>query len=170
MRASRTIALVAGLSAALAFPTALRAQASAFVGAWKLVSYVTTDSSGAKRSPWAPKSPGLIAYFADGTMAAQLYDGRRAPLGQPVASASPETVRAALAGMASYFGTFTVDTSAKRVTHHVEGAYQPDWIGHDLVRSYRFVGANRLELTVVSNADGKAVTNGAVLTWERVRR
>lgn len=170
MRASRTIAFAAALGATLALPAPLRAQASKFVGAWKLVSYVTTDSSGAKRSPWAPNSPGLIAYFADGTMAAQLYDGRRAPLGQPVASAAPEVVRAALAGMASYFGTFTVDTVAKRVTHHVEGAYQPDWIGRDLVRSYRFVGANRLELTVVSNADGKVVANGGVLTWERVRR
>ena len=56
------------------------------------------------------------------------------------------------------------------VTHHVEGSNNPDWIGGKLVRSYRFVGKDRIALTVLTNFDGTKVANGAVLVWERVRR
>jgi hypothetical protein len=72
-------------------------------------------------------------------------------------SASAEAARAEYVGSATYFGTYTVDTTAHTVTHAVEGAWLPDWIGRRLVRRYRFDGPNRLELSV----------SGYVLVWER---
>ena len=164
-----TVALMSIL-ASLAIAGGADAQASRFVGAWKLVSFVGPDATGATQPRWGPNPPGLIVYMSDGTMAAQLYDDRRKIAEALPAARDTTSARTVLDGMASYFGTFTVDTAKRLVTHHVEGAYRPEWAGHDLVRSYRFLGANRLELRVVVNADGKPVANGGVLTWERIRR
>lgn len=70
--------------------------------------------------------------------------------------------------MSSYFGTYVVDTVAKTVTHTVLGAWTPDWIGRKLVRGYRFVGKDRIELRVITGVDGKPTRFGSVLVWERI--
>jgi len=38
-----------------------------------------------------------------------------------------------------------------------------------MVRAYRFLGADRVELRVLTTGDGQRVTNGSVMVWERVR-
>jgi hypothetical protein len=43
----------------------------------------------------------------------------------------------------------------------------PDWIGAEMVRGYRFLGPNRVELRVLTGADGPVAGN-TVLVWERV--
>jgi len=43
----------------------------------------------------------------------------------------------------------------------------PDWIGTELVRGYRFLTSDRVELRVLTSADGQSAEN-TVLTWERV--
>ena len=68
-----------------------------------------------------------------------------------------------------YFGTYALDPAARTVTHSVEGAMAPDWIGSKLVRAYRFLGPNVVELRVTTDASGQRVVNGAALVWERVR-
>ena len=73
-------------------------------------------------------------------------------------------------GLTTYFGRYSLDTVAHTVTHAVEGANNPDWIGGKLVRSYRFMGPDRVELTVLTRSDGTRVTNPTVLVWERVGR
>jgi hypothetical protein len=37
-----------------------------------------------------------------------------------------------------YWGTFSVDTKKRIVTHHIEGGWFPNWIGKDQVRSFHF--------------------------------
>jgi len=136
------------------------------VGAWRLVSVSSPDATGALRPYWGEQPTGLIIYTSDGHMAAQVYDSRRPRLGVPWESVSPEAARTAFVGLSTYFGTYTVDTDKKTVTHTVEGAMAPDWIGSKLVRSYRFLDPNRIELGVV--ADAQVVTNGLVLVWQRI--
>ncbi len=135
------------------------------VGAWRLVSVEVADASGGRRPYWNEQPSGLLIYTADGHMAAQLYDSGRPRLGVPWESASPEAARRAFVGLSTYFGTYTVDVKAKTVTHVVEGAMAPDWIGAKLVRSYRFLDPNRIELSVVP--DAQVVTSGMVLVWHR---
>ncbi|WP_396224396.1 lipocalin-like domain-containing protein [Gemmatimonas sp.] len=143
--------------------------ASTFVGDWRLVSMVQPDSAGGSRPFWGPKPLGMIRYSANGIMAAQLYDERRPSLGvgswQDV---SPSAAQRALIGLASYYGTYTVDTVAKTVSHRVEGAMAPEWIGRTLVRGYRFLPGNRIELRVITGQDGRPTTTGQILVWERV--
>jgi hypothetical protein len=154
----------------IALSCSIEAQAQtgpSLVGAWRLVSIDSPGPTGVLRPYWVDHPTGLIIYTADGQMAAQLYDMRRPRLDVPWESASPEAARTAFTGLSTYFGTYTVDHAAKTVTHKVEGAMTPDWVGSKLVRSYRFLDANRVELRVV--ADAQVVTNGLVLLWERVR-
>jgi hypothetical protein len=87
-----------------------------------------------------------------------------------VPQAPAASAQATLSGMFTYFGRYTVDTVARRVSHQVEGAFLPDWIGVTLVREYRFLNDNRVELRVVTDAAGRTTTNGTVLVWERVGR
>ena len=134
--------------------------ASSFVGVWRLVSYLVIDSAGRSQPQWDDHPLGQLIYTADGHMAAQLYDRRRSPLGVEVEAASAESVRPLYLGSAAYFGTYTVDPVTRRVTHTVEGAWLPDWIGQNLERSYRFVSDDQLELSVP----------GFALLWQRVGR
>jgi hypothetical protein len=136
------------------------------VGAWRLVSIDAPDATGALQPYWGEKPVGLIIYTADGHMAAQLYDSRRPRLDMPCESASPDAARTAFVGLSTYFGTYAVDTTANTVTHTVEGAMAPDWIGSKLVRRYRFLDSDRVELSVVP--DAQVVAQGLVLVWQRM--
>jgi hypothetical protein len=111
----------------------------------------------------------LISYGADGLMTAQLYDGRRPRVGVPRERVDANAARTAFQGLITYYGRYQVDEAAGLVTHRVEGAMLPDWIGTDLVRAYRLIGPDRVELRVVTDASGQRVTNGTILVWERVR-
>jgi hypothetical protein len=44
----------------------------------------------------------------------------------------------------------------------------PDWSGRTLVRAYRFIGPDRLELRVITDAAGRTRDDGSILVWERV--
>jgi len=126
-------------------------------------------STGQQRPVWGEHPTGLIIYTSDGHVSAQLYDPHRPRLGE-IANATPFSgAQAQYGGLYTYFGTFSVDGNAHTVSHHVEGAMAPDWVGSTLVRAYRFLGPDRLELRVVTDAAGRTVENGSILVWERVR-
>lgn len=147
-----------------AFSIALAAQAPAdvqrkLVGHWRLVSFQNVDAAGVARP--AQWDAGRITYDTAGNMSAQLMNSARKPLGQP----STEVERAAAyAGFVAYYGRYTLDPALARITHHVEGALNPNWVKTDLVRYYAFsADGNRLMLSI---RNGERVTG--TLTWERI--
>ena len=75
-------------------------------------------------------------------------------------------VRAAFEGHASYFGTYTIDRSARAVTHHVHGASYPNWVGHDQIRAYRIDGSHLVLSTPPILFRGESLEY--ILTWERM--
>ena len=141
-----------------------------FVGEWRLVSFLSTDSSGQLRPVWGTHPSGLIVYTRNGYVSAQLYDPGRRPLGQIAFAVLFAVAQPSFSGLYSYFGSVTVDTNAHLISHHVQGAMAPDWVGGTLVRAYRFLGPDHLELRVVTDAAGRALPNGSVLMWERATR
>jgi hypothetical protein len=136
------------------------------VGAWRLESMYVRDANGKTTPYWGDSPTGLIVYTADGHMAAQVYDTRRPKLGVPWESAGAEAARTAFGGLSTYFGTYSIDASAQTVTHTVEGAMVQDWVGTKLVRRYRFLTPDRVELSVVP--DAQLPSTGLVLVWQRV--
>jgi hypothetical protein len=114
-----------------------------FVGHWRLVEFVNFDEAGAERD--AGYEGGRILYDASGNMSAQL-------------------LRKSRENFIAYYGRYTVDASAVKVTHHVEGSTQANWIGTDLVRYYEFTREGQLKLSL-RNAQGRVT---GTLTWERL--
>jgi hypothetical protein len=106
-------------------------------------------------------------YDASGHMSAQLMKESRARFAtsDPVRATDAE-VRDAFDGYIAYFGSYSVDEVKQAVTHHVDGASFPNWIGADLIRFYAFDERGRLSLsTPAIEMGGESVTY--VLVWER---
>ena len=58
---------------------------------------------------------------------------------------SAEEMRAAFEGFVAYSGTYRIDEKRRMVTHHVETAWFPNYVGIGLERSFT-LSANRLTL------------------------
>ena len=129
------------------------------VGHWRLITFENFDEKGAARP--AQWDTGRIMYDAAGNMSAQLMNSKRNPLSQPATEAERA---ASYSGFVAYYGRYTIDPALNRITHHVEGALNPNWVKTDLVRYYAFsADGNRLMLSI---KNGDRVTG--TLTWERI--
>jgi len=138
------------------------------VGTWKLVSYVGEDvASGARADVMGAHPSGYIEYGRDGRMMViTVGTDRRKPAG-PVAT--PTEAEALLTSLLAYAGTYTLDTTAHTVTHHIDVSWDQTRTGEAHVRSYRFEG-DRLTLTTQPSRDpasGRQTVRTVV--WERVR-
>lgn len=132
------------------------------IGNWTLVSYVTENPDGSRGKPYGD-AVGRLSYDEHGHMAGQVMRPGRTPV-VPGAWGTQE-VRSAYAGYIAYFGTYEVNEAGDTVTHHVEGALNPNWVGGDQLRCMRFEG----DLLVLSTDVPKA---GAMvrhtLTWRKL--
>lgn len=164
------LAAVVGLvipAASFAQPAARPASAESglpdrFIGVWRLVSFTNIDEQG-RTSPNS-LSEGRIMYDAQGNMAAQLMRP-----GRPVHAGTPptEAERAASYGSyVAYYGRYSIDAATGSVTHHVEGALNPNWPTTDLVRYWEFSADGRRLRLSVRNPAGR--TTGT-LVWEKIQ-
>ncbi len=125
--------------------------AQQFIGTWRLVS-IDDPARG-------PHPIGMLMYAPTGHMAVQVIpDTARVRFSGPVPT--PEEARAALVGYTAYFGTFSIDETARTVTHHCEGNVDPGRVG-DIVRRYEFEGHDRLTLMPLERP--------VRIVWERIK-
>jgi hypothetical protein len=122
------------------------------IGVWRLVSCVRTLKDGTTSLPWGAKPVGQIIYLDSGRMSAQIMrPGRRTTVPPGIdygsSQATDQEIREAVSGFVSYFGTYSIDEAAKKVTHHVEAALVPGWVGTSLVRAFRIDSSGQLILT-----------------------
>ena len=139
------------------------------IGAWKLVDVVKepVDGSPPARRPHGERPVGLILYTADGFMSAQIMDPDRPPVASSDWSAlTPEEYADEARGYFAYAGSFDVDEERGIVTHSVQVALFPGWVGGDQPRVAEFVGDElRLSGASPEMADGKLVITR--LRWVR---
>ncbi len=123
--------------------------------------------AGEARYPLGQHVVGQLFYDARGNMSGHVMRvDRPAFASNDPGSGTDAEVRAAFEGYVSYFATYTVNPTARTVTHHVRGASYPNWIGHDQIRYYRIHGP-RLVLSTPPIVDrGEALEY--ILTWERM--
>jgi Lipocalin-like domain len=142
--------------------------AQQLIGTWKLVSYVGEDvASGNKTDVMGPHPSGYIEYGRDGRMIVIIVGtDRKKPAGSV---ATPAEALSLLTSLLAYAGTWTLDTAAHTVTHHIEVSWDQTRTGESHVRTYRFEG-DRLTLTTQPSRD-PATGRPSVRTvvWERVR-
>lgn len=138
------------------------------VGVWQLVSYTAQDAeTGAVIEPFGSAPKGFIFYTAGGRMSALLTAGERKRFSAGNRINAPAEERAeAFATSSSYAGTYTLE--GDRVTHHVEVATNPDWVGGDQLRFPRIEGKRLIITTppLPTRPDGKLRVS--TLTWEKV--
>jgi lipocalin-like protein len=141
--------------------------APGLLGTWRLLSYEARDSEDRVQYPLGENVSGLLVYDSGGHMSAHVMrsDLPLFAANDPARGTDAE-LRAAFDGYGSYFGTYTIDHAKQTVTHHVRGAWYPNWIGHDQVRHFRFAGSRLLLSTPPLIWDGQALEY--VLTWERI--
>jgi len=136
--------------------------ATRLLGGWQLVSALTNGKVNPERGA---KPTGLIFYDASGWMSVNIQ-GDHPPVELAGEAPTADESHAALRTYWAYFGTYSVDEHAKTVTHHRTGSVNPGWHQHrDFVRSYEFVGTDRVVLRPQSPA-----RNGNELVWERLQQ
>lgn len=140
----------------------------AILGTWKLVSYVHEEpASGAKSDVMGAHPSGYINYGPDGRMIVIIVGtDRKKPAG---AVATPDEAETLIRSMLAYAGTYTIDSPAKTVTHHIDISWDQSRTGTDHVRSYKLEG-NHLTLTTEPSTDpatGKKTVR--TLLWERLK-
>lgn len=138
------------------------------LGTWKLLSYVREEvPSGVKSDVMGPHPSGYINYGPDGRMMVIIVGSdRKKPAGSV---ATPEEAEALLRSMLAYAGTYTVDSSAKTVTHHIDISWDQSRTGESHVRTFLLQG-DRLTLTTQPSNDpatGKKTIR--TLLWEKLK-
>ena len=135
-----------------------------FIGSWQLIDYVTLLEDGTCIEPLGTSPYGIGTYTEAGWMSAHLMRSDRRLLGgarPALDKLPPDLIAETAAGYIGYAGKFTVDAHTRRVIHHVEAAFVPDWVGTDMIREYMFADGI---LTLRPPAVGGA---SSVLRWRR---
>jgi Lipocalin-like domain len=125
------------------------------IGSWR---HIGTKIDGKADGARGMSPKGIIMYDVHGHMACHVSPDREITKAGPEPTA--DEAKAALADHVAYFGTYSVDETARTVTHHKQGSVQPGDHGA-VVRSYEFAG-DRLILR-------PAGTTGYEIIWERIK-
>jgi len=129
------------------------------VGAWELVNFSKRWTDGRVTDPWGRQPAGRITYDSDGHVTALVMHEQR---NEASGRASPPEVQA---DFSAYFGTYTIDTAQRIVTHHVRGSLNAGGASGDLRRNYEFKDGT-LIVRFTSRQDGADNT----LTFRRISR
>ncbi len=140
---------------------------SPFVGTWRLVSIKARYEGGEIRYPFSPKAIGQIMYTADGNMSVFVIQPERPPFASgDMRAGTDREVRAASEGFLGYFGTYSVDSTKGIVTHHIQGAFLPNWEGRDQIRYYKMDGKKLTLTSPVLVFAGQRCE--LIVDWERI--
>jgi hypothetical protein len=155
------------ISAALAQGDAASSDRQRLLGTWKLVSYVGEEvvPHGARSDVMGPRPSGYINYGPDGRMIVIIVGSdRKKPVG-PIAT--QKEAQDLIRSMLAYAGTYTVDSSAKTVTHHVEISWDQSRTGTTQVRTYKLDGDRLTLITQPSNDPATGKKTVRTLVWEK---
>jgi hypothetical protein len=137
-------------------------------GTWLLVDRVDRTANGdVLPEPTLGADPlGILVYDRGGHVAVQLMKRVRTANGGAIAAGSPAGTNNSGAGDGydAYFGTYEVDTSARTVTHVLQGGLAPTDVGKRLTRNYVLRG-DELSLSFSTTNGGVTVTR--TLRWRR---
>ena len=139
-----------------------------FVGTWRLLECYGKWSDGRISYPYGDKPEGQLIYDGHGNFSGQIAgSGRPAFETGNLLKGTPEEIKTAFEGYIAYYGTYEVDESKGQVTHHVQSALFPNWIGDVQTRNFEYEG-KKLRLNTQPIKGSRAdLTN--TLLWERAQ-
>ena len=137
-----------------------------FAGTWRLLECYGKWSDGRISYPYGDKPEGQLIYDGHGNFSGQIAgSGRPAFEIGNLLKGTPEEIKTAFEGYIAYYGTYEVDESKGQVTHHVQSALFPNWIGDIQTRNFEFEGKNLRLNTQPIKGSRADLTN--TLLWER---
>ena len=112
-------------------------QSAELVGAWKLICASSTDDLGQRDdAPFGQDATGSLIYTDDGRISVMVsHGGRQLLSNEDLSIATPAERAEAFRTFNAYAGRYTL--AGDRITHHVEIASLPNWVGRELVRMVR---------------------------------
>lgn len=133
-------------------------------GHWTLVSFLEQKADGTWFDSLGAQANGCISYWDCGRMQVMIGATDRPRFRGEWAAIQDRDKAACLDRMVAYSGRFSTD--GKRVLHHVEVCWIPNWEGRDLIRLARFPQPDQLLLCTEPATDGRARPMQEVL-WQR---
>jgi hypothetical protein len=126
------------------------------LGTWRLSALEGRAEDGSVELLYTDKPEGMLMYNTDGTMMVILMKPDR-PLfdSNDWLKGSNEEMRAAFEGFNAYCGRFVLDSQAGTITHYLEQALFPNWIGTQQVRFISLVDSQLSLRTPPILAGGK---------------
>ena len=157
------LALVMASSGAVSQQTSLREQ---LVGAWTLVSIISTDKQGVKSERRGPNPKGLLIFDASGRYSILTARSDMANFKiNNVDQGTPEENKAVLTGMIANIGTWSVDEATNTISTHVEAGSFPNLNGNTQKRVISTLTAD--ELRYVNGASATGTIDEAI--WRRAK-
>jgi hypothetical protein len=137
------------------------------VGTWILVSIQLEKEDGKRTDMYGPSPQGQQIFDTNGRFSLIITRSDVPKFASNNREAgTPEENKAAVQGSIAFFGTYTVDESAKTLTQHVESCSFPNFIGTDRNLSFSISG-DELNSTTISKAS--TGTGSAYLVWKRAQ-
>jgi hypothetical protein len=162
-RGTATVFVLAMLVSTAA--TASAESSKDILGTWMLHSLVV-DHAGVKSEPYGANPRGAVTFGPDGRFSLIIARSDLPPFASNNRlSGTDDENRAIVQGSIAYFGTYTIDESARTFTVHVEGGTFPNWMGTDQKRIFSVAG-DELKYT---NANRSAGAGTALVVWRRAK-
>ena len=136
---------------------------SELIGAWKFNSMMLKSESGKTVYPYGENLFGILIYTPAGYMSALLMDpDRKKFASDDLKTGTNEEIKEAYEKFDAYCGTYSVDEEKSTVTHHVQGAKFPNWVGTNQVRHFELKG-DKLYIKATLTVKGEDWTGEAIL-------
>ena len=163
----RCLLAVIAISVSSSSSHAYNQSPSPVIGRWRLIAVEAHDDAGSVSYIFGRHPQGQVMYDAAGNVYVLLFDPDRPQFasGDRLRGTSQE-IQSAFEGSVAYYGRYTLDQAAGRVTHHVLGSTFPNWIGTDLVRYFKIDGQRLSLKTAPFVQGGKRIT--ALNIFERI--
>jgi hypothetical protein len=145
---------VALLVTVAALTCQVETQAIPIIGTWRLISAEDRLPGGEMARPFGEHPVGSLLYDAAGHVAVQVMVAARAQ--------SPMCEEASPHGSSylAYFGTYDINLTTHRITHHIQAHVDPTQIGTAHVRTFEMAG-HRMTLVEAEHPERRTV-------WDRI--
>jgi hypothetical protein len=162
----RTIVLlVVCLLSSVSLVTGADDPRASIIGTWRLISFKTQTADGTVTDLYGSAPLGQLIYDNAGHMSVHLLQPGLPKCNTLDRLKCPDReARAAFDHYLGYWGRFEVNSAQNVVTHHIEGASVPDWVGTSQQRFFKLEG-DRLILTQRVKIAG--VDAIPTIVWER---
>jgi hypothetical protein len=168
-----TSAVFVGLMSVTAFAQGKLEQASSsksmkelIVGSWSVLLVDAVAEDGTRTPAYGPHPRGLVIFSPDGYYSLQaMSDTRPKFAANDKLKGTADEYKAAVLGMISFFGRYTLDEEKKMLTLHLDASSYPNWDGTTQTRPItEFTDDVLTWITPVSSAGARAE-----VSWRRAK-